>query len=68
MRVFRWFVARVRHFAGGAWLRPYRPESQEFMHHTRAVLQEFMFSLFGGAGAVVEETVALASLFGDCWQ
>ena len=22
------------HFVGGAWLRPYRPESQEFIHHT----------------------------------
>ena len=33
MRVFRWFIARVGDFAGGAQLRPYRPSSQGFMHH-----------------------------------
>ena len=35
-------VASVRHFAGGAQLRPYRPSFQEFMHHTRHVLRVFM--------------------------
>ena len=33
MRAWGWFVARVGDFAGGAWLRPYRPESQEFMRY-----------------------------------
>ena len=40
LRAFRWYIARVRHFAGGAQLRPYRPIYQVFMHHTRGVLRE----------------------------
>ena len=42
LRAYRWFVARVVHFAGGARLRPYRPSLQEFRRHTRPVLQVFM--------------------------
>ncbi len=34
MQVYRWSIASVRHFAGGAQHRPYRPVSQEFMHYT----------------------------------
>ena len=30
-------IASIMHFAGGAWLRPYRPASQEVEHHNKRV-------------------------------
>ena len=34
LRAWRWCIASIRHLAGGAQLRPYRPVLQGFMHHT----------------------------------